>query len=62
MGAESIMLALEVHQIPHYRSVDGVVWAFESATMRNDDGTTRDVSEWVRVPDTTHALAAWLGY
>jgi hypothetical protein len=62
MRNETIVLTLDAHGVRNYTTPRGVVWAFEAATMRGDDGVVRDASEWIEAPTTAHELAAWLGY
>lgn len=62
MSAESVEATLQFHGVAAYISAEGVVWAFEEATVKQADGTFADASEWRAAPRTIHALAAWLGY
>jgi hypothetical protein len=62
MRAETIVMTLDGHGVRNYTTVQGVVWAFEAATMRDESGVVRDASDWIQAPTTVHELAAWLGY
>lgn len=62
LKAEGITFTLDLHHVENYTTAEGIVYAFESATIKGHDGVVRDASEWIKAPTTVHDLAAWLGY
>lgn len=62
LSTQSRLITLEQHGVRAYAASTGAVWAFESATRTDADGTVHDASAWIVAPETVHGLAAWLGY
>jgi hypothetical protein len=59
----SLMLSiLDSHNVRHYANLEGVVFAYEEATIKGHDGTISDASDWIVMPTAVHDLMDWLGY
>jgi len=61
MSNRAILSVLSAHGID-CRLTRGVVYAYEIATARDENGVIHDCSDWVAVPTARSALLAWLGY
>jgi hypothetical protein len=54
---------LDAHGVQNYRTVEGQVFAFEEATMKDPaTGQMVDASAWQVMPTKVHEVMHWLGY